>query len=189
MQITEQQHKAAGEIVELIATKLGKNRAVHSGTAISVCARLSGSFMFRSFNFPMKNGTPGNSVLSEEANEKGPVLINILGGMLEHLGIHIDAKKLDEISMAESDLNFLDSMILLQDKAALIMNQYKLNYEQMAYSCAMATAFIIKECQQDLQAASGFNTAVYSFIEGTKTYPPELSDPGSGKKSFFSFWK
>jgi hypothetical protein len=59
----------------------------------------------------------------------------------------------------------------------------------MAYSCAMATAFIIKECQNELQAESGFHTAVFSFIEGCKTYPPEFGVSQPKKKSIFKFWK
>jgi hypothetical protein len=188
MQITKQQHKAAQEIIELIATELGKNRAVHSSTAISSCARLSGSFMFRSFNLQMKSASPGNVVLSEKANEKGPVLVNILGSILGNLDINIDKKKLHEIPMAQSNLNFLDTLNLLQNKAAAIMIQNKLDFEQMAYSCAMATAFLIKECQHDLVIESGFNTAVYGFIEGSKTFPPELSNQ-TYKKSIFAFWK
>src|SRR5258705_13427614 len=112
MQITDEQHKAAGEIVGLIVTELGKNKPVHAATAISSCARLSGSFMFRSFNFPLKNLTPGNVVLSEEANVKGPVLINMLGAILSKFDINIDAKKVNDYSKTESNLNFLDTLNL-----------------------------------------------------------------------------
>jgi hypothetical protein len=189
MKISEQQHKAAEKIFELIATELGKNRAVHPATVIASAARLAGSFMFRSFNFQLANASPGSAVLSEEANEKFPALINLTGSVLINLGIDIDQKKLNDISMEESNLNFLDTLNLLQSKAAEIMGQNKLDYEQMAYSCAMATAFLIKECQQDLVTEAGFNTAIYSFIEGSKTYPPELTDAAPRKKSIFSFWK
>jgi hypothetical protein len=189
MQITEQQHKAAGEIIELITAEFSENRAIYPGTAISSCARLSGSFLFRSFDFPTKNISPGSVVLSEQANEKGPVLINILGWTLNNLDINIDANKLMEASKAESNLSFLDTLNLLQNKAATIMYQNKLNFEQMAYSCAMAAAFLIKECQPDLTVESGFNTAIYNFVEGSKTYPPDLSNPTAKRKNIFTFWK
>lgn len=189
MQITEQQHKAAQEMFELIATELGKSRAVHAATAIASCARLSGSFMFRSFNLELKNVSPGGVVLSEEANEKWPVLVNILGWMLSNLGTNIDKRKLDEFPKTESKLNFLETLKLLQSKAVAIMNHNQLDFEQMSYACAIATSFLINECQQDLKVESGFNTAVFSFIEGSKTYPPELSNPTSKKKNIFGFWK
>jgi hypothetical protein len=63
----------------------------------------------------------------------------------------------------------------LQNKAAIIMNRNRLNFEEMAYSCAIATAFMINECQQDMPVESGFNGAIYGFIEGSKTYPPDLA--------------
>jgi len=189
MHITEQQHKAADQLIELIATELGENRAIHPGTAITSCARLAGSFLFRSFNFPPKDFSPGNVILSEQANEKGPVLINILGWALSTLDINIDTSKLNEAPKTESNLSFIDTLQLLQDKAATIMNQNKLNFEQMAHVCAMAVAFLIKECQNDLPVESGFNVAIYSFIEGSKTYPPELLNSTVNRKNIFKFWK
>ena len=189
MQITEQQHKAAGEIIDLIAEELGEKRAIHPGTAITSCGRLAGSFLFRSFNLPTNNISPGTVVLSENANEKGPVLINILGWMLDNLNINIDSDKLKEFSHTESNLNFLDTLDLLQSRSISIMNQNNLSFEEMAYSCAMATAFIVKECQNDLKVEVGFNTAIYSFIEGSKTYPPEIQNTIPKKKNIFKFWK
>jgi hypothetical protein len=174
MNITKEQNAAAGEIVELIADKLGVNRQIHPGTAISSGARLAGSFYFRSFNFNMKDIHPGSAVLSEQANEKGPLLINILGTTLSKFGINLDGDSISKASKAKSDKSFLDSLSILQDEAHEIMSRNKLTQEQMAHSCAMATAFIIKECTADLSAESGFNTAVYGFIEGSKTCPPSL---------------
>ncbi len=179
MQITEAQNKAAGSIVELIVSRIGNNRQIQPGTAIAACARLAGSFMFRSFNLKLNNVSPGSVVLSEEANEKGPVLINVLGGTLNNFGINPDPVKMNSTSNADSNLSFLETLERLQDQAQVIMSQNNITQEQMAYSCAMATAFIIKECQNDLPVESGFHTAVYSFIEGSKTYPPDYVDSQS----------
>lgn len=189
MEITKQQHNAAKELVELIAAELGENRAIHPATAISSCALLSGSFMFRSFNLQLKDVSPGNVVLSEEANEKWPVLMNIVRWMLDIHGIGIDDEKLNEMSAEKSNLKFLDTLNLLQSKAAAIMSENNLDFEQMAYSGAIATSFLIKECQHDLAVEIGFNTAVFGFIEGCKTYPPAFQNTAPKKKSFFKFWK
>ena len=102
---------------------------------------------------------------------------------------NIGTEKLNELSHTESNLNFLDTLNLLQSKALSIMNQNNLSFEEMAYSCSMATAFIIKECQNDLKAEVGFNTAIYSFIEGSKTYPTEIQSTLPKKKNIFKFWK
>jgi hypothetical protein len=189
MQITEQQSKAADLIVELIANRIGDNGKVHAATAISACARLAGSCMFRSFNLKLDNVSPGSAVLSEEANEKGVTLINVLGGTLSNFGVDPDPDKMNSTAKAESDVSFLETLERLQDQVQVIMRQTGIDQEQMAYSCAMATAFIIKECQNDLAVESGFSTAVYGFIEGSKTYPPEYGSSQPKKKSIFKFWK
>lgn len=91
--------------------------------------------------------------------------------------------------MSESNLTLLDTLTLLQSKAVEIMRENELNYEEMAFACAMTTAFLIDKCQNELAVQSGFNTASLSFIEGCKTYPPDLSSPAAKKKSVFNFWK
>lgn len=189
MQITEQHHNAANDIIELIAAKLGKDRLLHPGTSIASCARLSGSFLFRSFAFSLEDCQPGNVILSEEANEKGPILVNLTEWVLANLEITIDGEAFQESTKAESNLDFLESLNVLQNEALKIQQQYNLDFEQMAYSCAIATALLIKECQQELDPIAGFHTAIYSYIEGTKTCPPNFTDLNTKRKSIFSFWK
>jgi len=187
MEISEGQNKAAGLVVELIADKMGNKRQVHPGTAISSAARLAGSFMFRSFDLKLSNVSPGSPVLSEQANEKGPILINILAGTLKNFDVNLDADKMKSTSNAASNVSFLETLERLQDQAQIIMSQNHLSLEQMAYSCVIATSFIITECRNDLPCETGFHTAVYGFIEGSKTYPPKFG--ASKKKSLFKFWK
>ena len=94
MNITKEEFDSAGELVELIAEKIGdSNRAIHSETAISASALLSGSLLLRSFNLNLNVGEPGSVLLSEEANEQGPMLVNILGGFLQVFNIHINNEK------------------------------------------------------------------------------------------------
>jgi len=189
MQITKEQDIAAGEIVDLIADKIGTNRLIHPGTAISTGARLAGSFMFRSFNFNLKDIKPGTVCLSEQANEKGPMLIGVLGTTLSNFGLQLNKEAMSTTAKADSNLSFAESMNIVQEAAHEIMKRNKLNLEQMAYACAMATAFVIKESKTDLSIESGFHTAVYSFIEGSKTCPPVLGGEAPVKKGFFGFWK
>lgn len=188
MEISANQKKAAQEIVELIALGVGDNRSVHPGTAITSCSRLAGSFMFRSFTFQVDQLKPGSAVLSDEANKKGPILVNVLQWMLHNFSVELDSKKLNE-KPAESNHGFIETLNLLQDKARLILNANNLSFEQMAYACSMATAFLIKEYQIDLAPETGFGTAVYGFIEGSKTCPPPFSETSQKKKSIFTFWK
>ena len=54
-----------------------------------------------------------------------------------------------------------------------IMKKNNLSYEQMAQSAAIATAFIIQQ-SNNISPEEGFETAIYHYIEGSKTYPPEF---------------
>lgn len=189
MNIANEQNKAAVEITELIANNFGTNRRIHPGTAISAGARLAGSFVFRSFNFNLNDIKPGTAVLSEQANEKGPILINVLGASLSNFGLNLDKDLISKSSKVDSNISFIETMNNIQSAAHDIMKQNNLNYEQMAYACAMATALIIKECKAELSIESGFNTAIYGFIEGSKTCPPLLNTNTSVKKRFLKFWK
>lgn len=175
MQITDNHNKAANDIIELISATIGTNRQVHSATAISACARIAGSMMYRSFNFKINDVKPGTVMLSNEANEKGPQLINVVGNMLTHFGFPPKRELMETNPKAESNLSFLDTMDKLQAPTYSIMMSNNLDFEQMSYACALATAFIIKECRNDLNLESGFNTAIWGFMDGTKTCPPVLA--------------
>ena len=130
----------------------------------------------------------GNVILSEEANEKGPMLINILGWMIENTGNTIDHEILSSSPKAESNIDFLTTLKHLQSSANKIRLDYDLSFEDFSYSCAVATAFVITQCKDDLSIESGFNTAIYGFIEGTKTMPPEFGSQEEQAK-WYQFWK
>jgi len=177
MNISLDQNKAVNDIVELIALKLGnEKRELNIVDAISTCARLAGSLLFRSFDFQIKDAKPGSVMLSENANRKGPELVNITYTVLQNFGITIDNKKMNSSSGEETKINFLDAIDLVQFEAIEIMNKYKLSYEQLAHSAAIATAFIIQQ-SPNIPAETVFGKAIYHYIEGSKTYPPNFIKP------------
>ncbi|RBP48257.1 hypothetical protein DES53_1011058 [Roseimicrobium gellanilyticum] len=192
MQISEAQHKTAGELVELIAARLGSGRAVHPHTAIASSARLAGSLLLRSFNLNIHDVTPGTVVLSNEANEQGPQLVNIFGSLLQHFGVQFDPAKLggDHKRGEDPELTTLQSLSLLQDEAMEIARKNAVPLKEAAHAAAMATAFIAKECTKDVGAETAFNIAVHGFIEGSKTSPPHPASPSvSGeKKPWYKLW-
>ena len=180
MEITQNQNKAVDDIVEMIVSLIGKgSREVDTTEAISSTARLAGSFLFRSFEFKIHDVKPGTVMLSEEANTKGPILVNITHAMLHNFGIEIDNSKMsgENQKLAESD--FIDAISKVQTPALKIMKKNDLSYEQMAQSAAIATAFIIQQ-SKNITPEEGFGIAIYHYIEGTKTCPPEFS--GKSKK-------
>jgi hypothetical protein len=168
----EKQHQAAGLVVDLVSSRLGGDQGVHPETAIMSAARLAGCMLLRSFQFDLEAHEPGSILLSPEANERGPHLINVLGTMLTNFGIALDQSKFGADKGEESNLSYLEAMDIFQNEALGILKSSQLDYEKGAEAIAMATAFIVKECSKNIGAETGFNAAVYGFIEGSKTIPP-----------------
>lgn len=195
MNISNEQNKAAGEIVDLIAGSVGANREIHPETAIASCANLAGSLMLRSFNFDLTKDQ-GSVLLSNEANEKYPQLINILSAVLERSEVSLDKSKLGgEVSKrgAQPKLTIQQALELLQGKALEIAKRNNLSLEEMSISAALATAFVVKESARNIGYEIGFNVAAYGFIEGIKTVPPSLESgekpaPLKNEKPWYKFW-
>lgn len=193
MSITPEQNKAAGEFVELIAAKIGDGRSIHSETAIAACARLSGSLLLRSFNFQLEALEPGTALLSEEANQKGPELINTMLGFLSAVGVPADQLSVNQQG-GRGEAPRLDvgaSLTLLQSDALKIGERYGLQLDQSAQAIALATGFIVKECIPQIGADVALNVAMFGFVEGSKTIPPKLGNVPVEKvnaKSWYKFW-
>jgi hypothetical protein len=191
--ITEEQNRAAGDLVDLIAGRLGSGRAIHPETAIAASARISGSLLLRSFGFDLETPKPGTVLLSNEANEKGPILVNLLGAFLAKNQIELDPTKLGgapEHRGTEPNLNTQESLALLQVDALQIATQHSLSMQQAAEAAALATGFIVKECVSSIGGEVGFNVAAFGFIEGSKTVPPRLNQRSlpPASKAWYKFW-
>ena len=174
MEITKNQNEAVNEIVELVVNVIGNgSREIDTTEAISSTARLAGSFMFRSFGFKINDAKPGTAVLSEEANTKGPQLVNITHAVLQNFGIQIDNNKMSSANQKQAVSDFTNVIGKIQVPALEIMKKNDLSYEQMAQSAAIATAFIIQQ-SNNITPEEGFGIAIYHYIEGSKTYPPDF---------------
>lgn len=195
MNITQEQNNAAGKLVDLIAAKIGNNRAIHPETAISASARLSGSLLLRSFNLRLESFEQGAVLLSNEANDKGPMLINTLRAYLSASKVALDPNKLGgQVAQRgeEPRLDILSALAQLQDEAINICEADHLNLEQSAQAAALATAFIVKECAPQIGAETAFNVAVFGFIEGSKTVPPSMTrrlPTAASSKRWYKFWQ
>ena len=175
MHISNAQSDAASQMVDLIATRLGEARAVHPETAIATAARVAGSLLLSSFGLDLKDCAPGTIVLSEQANEKGPQLISILGGMLQLMKVPLDAQRLNAepgARGAKPTLTTLEALELFSDDALKIARENGLTLEEAAQAAAVAAAFLVRECSKSIGAEVGFNVAAFGFIEGCKTVPP-----------------
>lgn len=194
MHISAEQDQAAGKFVDLIASKLGPGRAVHSETAVASAARLAGSLLFRSFNLSIPSAEPGAAVLSTEANEQGPELISIMSTMLQHFGVSLNQENLGGHPSKRGgspQLSTVESLASLQEDALRIAKSCGLELKEAAQAAAIATAFIVKECAPAIGPEIAFNIAAYGFIEGCKTIPPPLAGKPPApapKKPWYKLW-
>jgi hypothetical protein len=170
-----QQIEAANDFANTTTETLKTEQGVHAETAIAGTARMAGTFLFRSFNFALKDVKAGQAVLSDQANEQGPRLIHILAAVLENAGVKLDHQQLADTSNNEPLLTFLETHQRLQPKYTVIQRRLGLSFQESADSAAVATALLIQQSAQVLDPNIAFSIAVYGFIEGSKTFPEPVA--------------
>jgi hypothetical protein len=169
--------EAAREFAAATVDLLKTERGVHAETAVAAAARMAGTFLFRSFEFPASDIEPGQAVLSDRANEQGPMLVSILGAALSELGASLGREDPSDAALQEAQPNqsFLDTQRVLEPSFRAIADHHGLTQQDAAHAAALATAFLIQDCSTVLDPGVAFNIAVYGFIEGTKTAPDPVS--------------
>jgi len=179
VQPTKGQVAASAKIVEAIVQTLHTDKGTHAETAIGAAARMAGTFLFRSLRLPVTDALPGTPVLSEAANEHGPLLVQTFGVGLVHEGIDPTTIKPD-LHIPEQNQPQL-SVVQMQEKLEpplrAIARRYRLDDRQAAHACALAAAKLVRMTAAVLEPRTGFAVAAYGFIEGAKTMPIALPPP------------
>lgn len=175
--LSQQQIEAAEEFARTTIETLKTERGIHAETAIAGTARMAGTFLFRSFNFSLKDAKPGSPVLSDQANDQGPRLIQILAGFLERMGVKLDEQKLGNSPGPQNQplLHFLETQKQLEPKYTAIVRRLGLSFQDSADSAALATALVIQQSSRALDPNIAFGIAVYGFVEGSKTVPEPIT--------------
>lgn len=178
--LKKEQLEAATAFVGATIDLLKDDKGVHAETAVAGAARMAGTFLFRSFNFPMDGIAPGQPVLSDKANESGPPLIQLLGGVVMQLGVPVDPAKIDAGGKGgpKPNLGFLETQKRLEPTFSGIKDRLGLSYPEAAESAAVAVGLLIQKTAGVLDPTAAFGIAVYGFIEGSKTAPAPV-DPKS----------
>ena len=185
----EVKRKVAEAFFEAIATSFGKGREVHAGTAIAAAGRMTGAFLFRSFDFDLPNGKPGTAVLSEVANEAGPRKMQELADCLTAFGIAISDASASTPTPTEHkpQEDYLTTYSRFAGPFWAIKEQQALTLDEAASACTMTIAALIRECQATIEPGIAFGIAVYGIIEGSKTIPP-FALGTSPQRPWYRFW-
>ena len=177
--LSKQQTDAAQEFAQATIDVLKMSQGVHPGTIVAATARMAGTYLFRSLGLKLPGVKPGQFVLSVEANEQWPQLINIAGDCLSKVGIKIDnaqaGKDIDP--QHKPMLEFLDTQKKLEPMYAPIKERYGFSYQEAAYSVAVGTALMILHAKKFLDPNMALNIAVQGFVEGSKTAPEPVDIP------------
>lgn len=187
----EREAAAARQFYAVILEKLTNEKGVHAETAIAGAARMAGTFLMRSFNLPLDNVEPGSPVFSDIANEKGPLLVELLGLSLDQLQMRCDPQKLESAPEGYAPMiDLLTTQALLEPAMNQIRESQQLDYEQAARAATITTSLLMRECQQIVDPHTSFKLASYSFVEGCKTAPQRLAPAttSAAKKPWFKLW-
>jgi hypothetical protein len=200
--MTEQLHTdvvAAADFFNQTAKKLlTQDGRLHAETLIASVARMAGSLMYRTFGFD-KNIQPGTSVLSDQANIHGPILMNMMLVTMQQLGDQITETDLtaDNAPARLSQLTFMESHERLAPFFLKYCEVTPLGLRPAAIAASVATGMLVHECAAALPIRSGAAIAVFGFVEGTKTAPRLVGQtarsgnrpkPGSHKKPWYKPW-
>ena len=169
----DSQLQASKGIVRAILSTLATERGVHAETAVAAAARMAGTLLFRTFGLPTRDIAPGTPILSEIANERGPVLVEVLQAALTGLGVEPGpAPTQAQLDAAVPQLTLLETQRMLDAPIAAVIDAQQLSGEAAARACALAAASLIAQARGVLAPSTGFRIAVDGFVESCKTMPP-----------------
>lgn len=142
-------------------------------TRVQCCARMAGTFLFRSYSHALNPQAPGTVLRTPVASHSGPVLMQLLEATLRRLGVIVDSSRIDleKLREGQDEIGFLTAQKLLEPLLAPVKDQFGLSQEEAAQACAVATALLIKKNEQQLDVHTAVSRAIYAFIEGSKTVP------------------
>lgn len=145
-------------------------------SAIAAMARMAGTYYFRSFGYAALQLEPGQAVLSDEANRRGPELMHLAHEVLSRLGLKLEDARVRNALDTKADrhtpmLGFRYTQPRLERAFAPIKAEHGLTNEEAGKAAACAVALLIYNCREVLDPALAFGIATYGFIEGSKTAP------------------
>ncbi len=186
--MTQQNSQKILEAAELLREALRKlvasPQGVHAETLVASAARMAGTMLFRSFGPTGAEPAPGSVVMSDQANQRGPLLMQTMFATLRRLG-HSD---LDEANLKGARETTALSRLSLAETQQRLEPWYRktkqvcgLSFAETAGAAAIATALVIHDSGAVLDVHRACAIAVHGMVESLKTVPAPVDDAvGSG---------
>jgi hypothetical protein len=174
---SRRQIEAAQEFAAATAEALRAERGgVRAGTVIAAAARMAGTFLFRSLGLQLEGVRPGQPVVSEQANQQGPRLVQVLMSTLAFEGIRLGKRLGQEPEPADRpQLDFLQTQRQLEPLYSSIKDGAGLSQQEAADAAAVAVALLIRQFADALDPDLAFGLAAHAFVEGAKTAPDPVT--------------
>ncbi len=150
----------------------------HAETLIAAAARMAGTMLFHSLSPGPDHLPPGAVCLTDQANEQGPELMQLMFATLGQLGHKdIDRQTLvgDSGRSALSRLSLGETQQMLEPWYRKIQGLCGLSPREIADAGAIATAMSIHDCQSVLAVPAGCAIAVDGIVESVKTVPQRIA--------------
>jgi hypothetical protein len=159
-----------------VFTALAPEGRLQTESAIAAMARMAGTYYFRSFGYAAMQLEPGQAVLSDEANTKGPELMHLAHEVLARLGVKLEDARVRAALKHKADrhtprLGFAYTQPRVERAFASVKDAHGLSNVEAGKAAACAVALLIHNSRDELDPAVAFGLATYGFIEGTKTAP------------------
>lgn len=160
----------------------------HAGTVLSVAGRLAGTSLFRAIH--KKDFEPGVVVLSEEANQAYPQLLNLFAYYAKQNGLDVLAKPLVTQFPEENKprMELAEVQAEYQDQYNAIMKKHGLDYLDGARAGMIVCSMVFQyHCTKvkDIDPFVGTGIIAMGVVEGAKTAPPRLGTAPAKKERRF----
>src|SRR6218665_986720 len=154
---SDAQISAATAIAGLVDTEFQASAL----TRVQCCARMAGTFLFRSYSHALNPQAPGTVLRTPVAGQSGPALVGLLDATLTRLGITVDSSRvnMEKLKDGEDEIGFLSAQKALEPLLTPIKQKHELSYEQAAQACAVATALLIKKEEKNLDVETAVSRA------------------------------
>jgi len=175
----QRMQQAADELLVLLDQHFQTTFESHPTSILIACVWLAGASLFRSFHFP-NVGEPGQPVLSDRANELGPVILGIYFSALPmKIKMKLDPADLAGRIPAEEKpkLDLLTTQKIFQDSFHRILKKYKIDLIQGAkIGMIVCSRLTEKYCLQlnILDPKLAALVVSIGLVEGSKTRPLPL---------------
>jgi hypothetical protein len=152
---------------------------VHIPTVIAACARMAGTYLFRSLPLEVGAAIPGDAVLSVEATEASLLLLRTCAGILKSLGTTVASEPSEPLGREENQprKTFLETQAILEPVYAPAKTKFSLSDRQMAQAAAVAAGVLVHHFAKYVEPTRGFGIAAVAFAEGSQTVPAPLPTP------------